>query len=289
MKVIEVFAREKPSLSFEFFPPKTPDQEKHLFQVIAQLKKFAPDFVSVTYGAMGTTREKSFFWVNEIKQKHQLEPVAHLTCVAATKDDIAKQLEQLDKTGVENILALRGDPPEGQADFIPPPNGFKLAKELIAFIKKNKPLFCLGCAGFPEGHPRAPSLEKDIEYLKQKIDAGAEYVITQLFFDNRFYFEFVERCYKAGIKVPIIPGLMPITSFQQIKKMTEVCGATIPKKLFEKLEKFKDDPTALRHIGTEQTFSQASELLKTGVKGLHFFVLNQAEPISAILAKLSIN
>jgi methylenetetrahydrofolate reductase (NADPH) len=271
MKVTEAFSKGSPTLSFEFFPPKTPGQEKQLFEVIAQLKKFNPDFVSITYGAMGTTREKSFFWVNEIKTKYKIEPVAHLTCVAATRDDIARQLEELEKMGIENILALRGDPPEGQASFIPPANGFKLAKELISFIKERKPSFCVGCAGFPEGHPSAPSLAADTDYLKQKIDAGAEYVITQLFFDNRYYFDFVERCGKAGIKVPIIPGLMPITNLKQIKRITEVCGATIPGDL---------------KIGAEQTLAQARELLESGVKGLHFFVMNQAEPISTILTQV---
>lgn len=283
MKVTEAFKKGAPTLSFEFFPPKTPQQEKRLFEVIAQLKKFNPDFVSVTYGAMGTTREKTFFWVNEIKNKYGLEPVVHLTCVAATRDDIAKQLDELEKMGIENILALRGDPPEGQADFVPPANGFKLAKELIAFIKKRNPSFCLGCAGFPEGHPRAPSLEQDIEYLKQKIDAGAEYVITQLFFDDRYYFDFVKRCSKAGIKVPIIPGLMPITSLHQIRKMTDVCGATVPGRLLEKLE---DNPSQTIKTGTEQALTQARELLKSGAPGLHFFVMNQAEPISTILTQV---
>jgi methylenetetrahydrofolate reductase (NADPH) len=271
MKIAEAFAKGSPTLSFEFFPPKTPEQEKRLFEVIAQLKKFNPDFVSVTYGAMGTTREKTFFWVNEIKAKYNLEPVAHLTCVAATRDDISRQLDQLEKMGVGNILALRGDPPEGQKDFVPPENGFKFAKELITFIKARKPGFCLGCAGFPEGHPGAPNLAADTDYLKQKIDAGAEYVITQLFFDNRYYFDFVKRCGKAGIKVPIIPGLMPITNLKQIKRITEVCGATIPGDL---------------KIGAEHTLSQARELLEAGVPGLHFFVMNQAEPISSILTQV---
>ncbi|MDD5594425.1 MAG: methylenetetrahydrofolate reductase, partial [Candidatus Margulisbacteria bacterium] len=218
MKVIDAFKKADPALSFEFFPPKTPEQEKHLFEVIGKLKVFAPDFVSVTYGAMGTTREKTFFWVREIKEKFKIEPVVHLTCVAATRDDIARQLDELESMGVKNILALRGDPPEGQKDFVPPADGFRYAKELIAFIKSRKPGFCVGAAGFPEGHPGAPNPAADTQYLKQKIDAGAEYVMTQLFFDNRFYFDFAARCQKAGINVPIIPGLMPITSLRQMKK-----------------------------------------------------------------------
>ncbi|MBN3032916.1 MAG: methylenetetrahydrofolate reductase [NAD(P)H] [Candidatus Saganbacteria bacterium] len=286
MKVTEAFNKKSPALSFEFFPPKTPEQEKHLFEVIGKLNAFRPDFVSVTYGAMGKTREKTFFWVKEIKNRFGLEPVAHLTCVAATRDDIAQQIAELEKLGVENILALRGDPPEGAADFTPPRNGFRLAKELIAFIKEKKPRFCVGAAGFPEGHPNAPGPAADVEYLKQKMAAGAEYVITQLFFDNRHYFDFVGRCEKAGIKAPIIPGLMPITGYHQIKRMTEVCSAKIPEILLKELESHKDDLKAIKQIGTEQAVCQARQLLAAGVPGLHFFVMNQAEPIATILKQL---
>jgi len=287
MKVIEAFNRGTPTLSFEFFPPRTKEQEDNLFAVIAELKKFNPDFVSVTYGAMGTTREKTFFWVNEIKHKYQIEPIAHLTCVAATRDDIFRQLDKLESIEIENVLALRGDPPEGEEDFVPPQNGFRFAKELIVFIKKCKPGFCLGAAGFPEGHPQTSNLEEDTEYLKEKINAGAEYVITQLFFDNQFYFDFVERCRKAGIRVPIIPGIMPITSLKQIKKMTKVCGATIPSNLLERLEKHANDKKAIQQIGVEQAVSQCQELLKAKVPGIHYFVMNQAEPISQVLSQLT--
>ncbi len=281
MKVTEAFKKEAPALSSEFFPPKTPEQEQHLFEVIGKLKTFQPDFVSVTYGAMGKTREKTFFWVKEIKNRFGVEPVAHLTCVAATRDDIARQIDELAGMGVENILALRGDPPEGTTDFVPPADGFKYAKELIAFIKQHRPGFCLGAAGFPES-------AQNIDHLKQKVAAGAEYVITQLFFDNKFYFDFVAKCRAAGIEVPIIPGLMPITSYHQIKKMTSTCGATIPKSLLESLEARQDDPAAIREIGAEQTACQARQLLAAGVPGIQFFVMNQAEPIASILKELSL-
>jgi len=278
MKVTEAFQKAAPALSFEFSPPKTPEQEQHLFAVIGRLKAFRPDFVSVTYGAMGTTRVKTFAAVRQIKADFGIEPVAHLTCVAATRDDIARQLDELKQIGIENILALRGDPPEGQKDFVPPRDGFKFAKELIAFIKAKQPGFCLGAAGFPEA-PR-------IEHLKQKIDAGAEYIITQLFFDNRHYFDYVAACRAAGITVPIIPGLMPITSYHQIKKMTQVCGATIPPELLASLEAKQDDVEAIIELGKEQTVCQARQLLAADVPGLHFFVMNQAEPISTILKEL---
>jgi methylenetetrahydrofolate reductase (NADPH) len=286
MKVIEALKKGKPTLSFEFFPPQTKEQEARLFKVIAQLKKFNPDFVSVTYGALGSTRQKSFFWVKEIKQRFQIEPVAHLTCVSATPESILEQIEELNRLGVKNILALRGDPPQGRKDFIPPQNGFRFAKELVSFIRKNHPEFCLGVAGYPEKHPEAVDLKKDTQYLKEKIEAGAEYIITQLFFDNRFFIDFLERCDKAGIRVPIIPGIMPISSLKQVRKMTEICKAAIPPKLLERLEKFGEDRSAIRQIGIEQAVSQARELLEARVPGIHFFVLNQIEPISSILTQI---
>ena len=285
MKISEKLKQGKPTISFEFFPPKTEEQEKHLYEVLAQLKDFKPDFVSVTYGALGATREKTFRWVKEIKDKFGIDPVAHLTCVAATKESILSQLKELESMGVENILALRGDPPEGQTDFVPPPDGFKYARDLIVYIKENHPRFCLGVAGFPEGHPKAASVSADISHLKAKIDAGGEYVITQLFFDNRHYFSFVERCRKAGINVPILAGIMPIVSHKQINKMTEICGATIPPELSTRLEK---NPADVEKIGVEYAISQCRSLLKSGVPGLHFFVMNQSGPISQILKQLSI-
>ncbi len=286
MKVSEALAKGKPTLSFEFFPPKTVEQEEHLFGVISELKKFNPDYVSVTYGALGTAHEKSFFWVKEIKEKFGIEPVAHLTCMAASKDEMVQRLNKLKEIKVENILALRGDPPIGEEKFVPPADGFRHANELVSFIKgKNKDI-CMGVAGYPEKHPEAKSLDDDIKYLKQKVDAGADYIVSQLFFINDDYFNFVSKCRCAGINVPIIPGLMPITSVKQLKKMIEICGAKIPEDLMEKLEKADGNKEAVIEIGVEQTVKQCQELLKKGVPGLHFFVMNQAGPISRILEKL---
>lgn len=285
MKVIEALKKDKATLSFEFFPPKTKKQEEKLFKAIAQLKNFNPDFVSVTYGALGNTRKKTFYLVKEIKERFQIEPVAHLTCVAATRESVREQLEELERIGIRNILALRGDIPEEES-FVPPPQGFRYAKELVAFIKKHKPEFCIGVAGYPEGHREAPGLEKDTQFLKEKVVAGADYIITQLFFNNRYFFDFLARCQKTGITIPIIPGLMPITSLKQIKKMTKICGATIPPELLEKLEKFEEDKKAIVLLGIEQAVLQCRELLDANVPGLHFFILNQAEPISGILKEL---
>ena len=286
MKVIEALQKGRPTLSFEFFPPKTREQEGHLFTVLGELKGLNPDFASVTYGALGTTREKTFYWVKEIKERFQIEPVAHLTCVAANRESIRQQLEELATMKIENILALRGDPPEGEERFIPPAEGFAYARDLVAFIKSRKPGFCLGVAGYPEGHREAPSLDRDTEYLKEKVGAGADYVITQLFFDNRFFFDFLARCDKAGIRVPIIPGIMPITSLKQLKKMTDICGATIPEKLMERMEKASADKKAIVQLGIEQAVSQCQELLEAEVPGLHFFVMNQSGPILGILSEL---
>lgn len=288
MKVIDLFKSGKQTLSFEFFPPKTPSQEENLFKVIGELKNFNPDFVSITYGAMGTTGEKTFYWAKKIKNEFGLEPVAHLTCVAATKEGIRRQLDELAQMGVSNILALRGDPPEGQNEFVPPADGFKYAKELVAFIKGHHPEFCVGVAGFPEGHISTKDLSVDIKHLKEKIDAGAEYIITQLFFDNKYYFDFVSECGKAGINVPIVPGIMPITSLKQLKKMTSICGATIPEGLLYKLEQNAENPDIIEQLGIEHAVLQCKELFGSKAAGAHFFVMNQSGTISKILKDIKI-
>ncbi|NQU16763.1 MAG: methylenetetrahydrofolate reductase [NAD(P)H] [Candidatus Saganbacteria bacterium] len=288
MKVIDALKEDKQTLSFEFFPPKTEKQEKRLFEVISQLKGFNPDFVSVTCGALGTTRDKTVFWTKEIKERFQLEPITHLTCVAETKESLKKHIDELAKIGVKNILALRGDPPEGHDKFIPPLNGFRYAKQLVEFIKSINPEICVGVAGYPEGHRESPSVEKDIQFLKEKVDAGAEYIISQLFFEADLFFAFVERCRKAGISVPILPGIMIITSLKQINKMTEICGAGIPNALMKNLEWHKDDPEAIKKIGIEEAVNLCSKLQQADIPGLHFFVMNQAEPISNVLQQLSL-
>jgi len=206
--------------------------------------------------------------------------------VAADRHTMKEQLQRFVSIGINNILALRGDPPQGDNEFKAPENGFKHASELVAFIKKHEPKFCVGVAGYPEKHIESPSNEDDIVHLKEKVDAGAEYIITQLFFDNRRFFAFRDRCREAGISVPIVPGLMPITSLQQIKKMTDICGASIPEELWRNLEKHQGEPDKVMKIGEEWTIKQCNELLADSVPALHFFVMNQAGPISAILAEI---
>lgn len=289
MKVIDALKKGKPALSFEFFPPKTREQEEKLFEVIGQLKGFRPDFVSVTYGALGTDRKKTFFWVKEIKRRFGIEPLAHLTCVAAGRQDMAGQLKELEDMGVENILALRGDPPQGKEKFAAPAGGFHHADELVSFIKQRHPGICVGVAGYPEKHPEAQDMQSDILNLKGKVAAGADYVISQLFFNNDEFFGFQRHCQEAGIKAPVVPGIMPVTSLKQIKKMTQICGASIPAGLLRRLEEADGDKEAVARIGVEQAVSQCRGLLKAGVPGLHFFVLNQAGPISKVLAELRLN
>ncbi|OGC04266.1 methylenetetrahydrofolate reductase [NAD(P)H] [candidate division WOR-1 bacterium RIFOXYA12_FULL_43_27] len=288
MKVIDALKRDKQTLSFEFFPPKTEEQEKKLFEVIGKLKEYNPDFVSVTCGALGTTRDKTTFWTKEIKDKFHITPVAHLTCVAEPRDHIKVHLDQLDKIGVNNVLALRGDPPQGHSRFVPALKGCRYAKELVALIKKEKPDFCVGVAGYPEGHREAENIEKDTEYLKQKVEAGAEYIITQLFFEAELFLKFEERCRKAGITVPILPGIMIINSFKQITKMTELCGASIPDEIMRQINRHQGDQSAIEKIGIEEASKLCARLKQEGIPGLHFFVLNQAGPIAVVLQQLSL-
>ncbi|MDI6731817.1 MAG: methylenetetrahydrofolate reductase [NAD(P)H] [Candidatus Margulisbacteria bacterium] len=283
MKVIDLLNSGKQTLSFEFFPPKTLEQEEHLFAVINQLKAFSPDYVSVTYGALGANQEKSFQWVGRLKNEFKIEPVAHLTCVGDDREGIRRKLKDLEEIGVGNILALRGDPPAGEIKFSSPPNGFKHASELVDFIKREMPEVCIGVAGYPEKHPEAKSIDEDIMNLKTKVDAGADYIVTQLFFDNQKYFAFVDKCRKAGITVPIVPGIMPIISYKSIFKMTQTCGANLPSDLLAKLEKHKDNRVAIQAIGVEQAVNQCRELRLQKVPGMHFFVMNQAGQISRIL------
>ena len=224
MKIKERFGQERPLFSFEFFPPKDDRGVDALFETVARLKALEPAFVSVTYGAGGSTREKTVTITQRIKSEAGIEAMAHLTCVGHSRDEIDQLLDEYEEAGIENIMALRGDPPRGDTEFVPHPQGFSHANELIAFIRQRKD-FCIGGAGYPEVHPEAPSAEEDLGNLKRKIDAGADFVVTQLFFDERDYFDFVSRVRSRGVVTPIVPGVMPITNTAQIKRFTQMCGA----------------------------------------------------------------
>lgn len=286
MKVCDILKERKFVLSFEFFPPKKDEDEPNFWNTVEKLSKWKPDFVSVTYGAGGSTHDKSIKIAISLFRRGFCV-VAHLTCISLTVKKIKETLDFLKNEGIENILALRGDIPQDK-NFIPPKDGFRFAYQLVDFIKKNYD-FCVGVAGYPESHIEAPSREKDIEYLKLKIDKGAEFVITQLFFDNRYYFEFLDMAQKAGIQVPIIPGIMPITNYNQILRFTKLCGATIPKKLLDIIESLKDEPEKLRLAGIEYTIKQCEDLIKNGVKYLHFYTLNRFPATDIILEALNIN
>jgi methylenetetrahydrofolate reductase (NADPH) len=286
MRIRSLFGQAHPVFSFEFFPPRTEAGERSLLRTIDNLRPLAPSFVSVTYGAGGTTREKTIEIVTRIKREHGLEAMAHLTCVGHSRDEIAAILDRLAAAGLENLLALRGDPPRGETTFVRPADGFGHASELVAFIVGRGYRFCLAGAGYPEGHPECRDRERDVANLRTKVDAGVEVIITQLFYDNRDYFAFVERARRAGIAVPILPGIMPITNVPQIERITSLCGARIPDDLRERLHAAEGDDAAVLAVGVAHALAQCRDLLARGAPGVHFYTLNQSPATAAILAEL---
>jgi methylenetetrahydrofolate reductase (NADPH) len=285
MKITPLLASGKPLFSFEFFPPKDEAASLALMDTIRHLQELKPDFVSVTYGAGGSTRGKTIDLVSRIKHEIGIEPVAHLTCVGHSKGEIAAILQELSQKGIENILALRGDPPKGETAFKAHPDGFRYASELARFITQTGG-FSFGVAGYPEKHPEAVSLAADLENLKRKVDAGASFVTTQLFFHNGYYFDFVARARALGVKVPIIPGIMPITNFTQVQRFARMCGAHIPAPLFEELSAAPNDLEAVTRIGIRHAAEQCRELLQKGAPGIHFYTLNRSHATREILAGL---
>jgi methylenetetrahydrofolate reductase (NADPH) len=285
MRIDEILEERRPVFSFEFFPPKTDEGMENLWRTAQELKHDEPAFVSVTYGAGGSTRDRTITIVKRIKQELGLEAMAHFTCVDATVDDLRATLDQMRDAGIENVLALRGDPPKGVTEWTPTEGGLTYSTELIGLIESEYD-FTIGAACFPEVHPTATDIDSDIGFLKRKVEAGAKFLITQLFFDNEHYFDFVERARAAGIDVPIIPGVMPVTNFGQIKRFTEICGATIPAHLECELEARQHDPDAVRDLGVAYATLQCSELLARGAPGIHFYVLNRAPVARSVLAAL---
>lgn len=256
-----------------------------LFETVARLRGYEPAYVSVTYGAGGSTRRLTVELVRRIKREAGLEAMAHLTCVGSTREDLASVLDELQQAGIDNIIALRGDPPRGQSAFVATEGGFSHASELIAFIRARYD-FCLAAACYPEKHPEAPSLAADLQYLKAKVDAGADVLITQLFFDVADYFRFVESARALGVEVPIVPGVMPITNLSQVKRFTALCGATIPTPLLARLEAAGDDSEAVQAIGVEHATEQCRALLDGGAPGIHFYTLNRSRATVDILDRL---
>ena len=277
---------EKPCFSFEFFPPKDSKGFDSLFETIENLKPWNPSYVSVTYGAGGSTRKKTVDLVCRIKNEIGLESMAHLTCVGSSSEDIRSILDILREGGIENVLPLRGDPPKGEQSFKATMGGFYYASELVTFIRKNGYDFCLGVAGYPEGHQEAEDLSSDLQNLKRKVDAGADFIISQLFFDNAVYFEYIERVRKAGIQIPILPGIMPILNVGQIKRFTKMCGASIPVELITNLEEVQEDTDAVQEIGIAHATEQCEKLLARGAPGIHFYTLNRSNSTLRILENL---
>jgi methylenetetrahydrofolate reductase (NADPH) len=285
VRISEQLRSGHPVFSFEFFPPKTQDGYDKLWQALTELRELRPGFVSVTWGAGGSTREKTVELTARIKRELGIEAMAHLTCVGATREELAAVLEELRAHRVDNVLALRGDPPQGQTEFEATPGGFAHADALVGFVKERFDV-CLGAACYPEGHIEAPSKYQDLHHLKRKVDAGAEFLITQLFFDNRVYFDFVDRARAVGIDVPIIPGIMPIQSVEQIKRFTRMCGATIPAPLLEQLERRADQPERVQELGVVHATVQALGLLQGGAPGVHFYTLNKSSATREILTAI---
>lgn len=286
MRVDELFERaEEPVFSFEFFPPKTPDGEANLFRALEDLARMRPDYVSVTYGAGGSTRDKTIDVVTRIREEFDLEAMAHFTCVAATEADLRSTLDELQRRGVENVLALRGDPPQGQEEWTKTEGGLEYSRELVALIDRDYD-FSIGAACFPETHIHATDTESDLRYLKEKVDAGARFLITQLFFDNAYFDDFVGRARDIGIDVPIVAGIMPITNVGQIARITSLCGSVIPEGLQEQLDARADDPQAVTEFGVAYATLQCADLLAKGAPGVHFYTLNRSPATRAILSAL---
>jgi methylenetetrahydrofolate reductase (NADPH) len=288
VRIDELLARgHRPVFSFEFFPPKTEEGLQHLFEAVAELRHLRPDFVSVTYGAGGTTAHKTIEIVSRIKEDYGIEAMPHFTCVGSTVEQLRETLGAMEEAGVDNVLALRGDPPAGQEEWTKTPGGLEYSRELVELIRAGYP-FSIGAACFPETHIHATSAEDDLYYLKEKVDAGAQFLITQLFFDNALYFDFVRRARDVGIEAPIVPGIMPITNVRQLERMTSLCGATIPARLRRELVTRADDPDAVGDFGVAYATMQCAELLRGGAPGIHFYTLNRSPATRAILSALKL-
>lgn len=286
MRIRDLFDRGQPVFSFEFFPPRTEAGERGLLRTIESLRPLAPGFVSVTYGAGGSTREKTLEIVSRVKREHGIEAMAHLTCVGHDRDQIAAILDRLAAAGLENVLPLRGDPPRGDTSFVKPENGFGFASELVAFIRERGYDFCLAGAAYPEGHPECRDLDRDVANLCRKVAAGVDVLITQLFYDNADYFAFVDRARAAGITTPILPGIMPITNVPQIERIATLSQARIPDALRAKMHAAEGDDQAVLRVGVEHALAQCRGLLAGGAPGVHFYTLNQSPATTAILAEL---
>ena len=289
MRIDQILAEaDEPSFSFEFFPPKSDAGERVLGLALESLRQLEPSFVSVTYGAGGTSRGRTLELTKWIKQELGIEAMAHLSCVGSTREELSAIIADMRQAGIDNILALRGDPPRGETDWTAHPGGLRYSTELAALIHADHD-FCIGGACFPEVHPEATDLAHDLRFLREKVENGASFLITQLFFDSELYFRFVEEARAAGIDVPILPGVMPITDLRQIKTITGMCGATLPQRLLDALEWRSGDPNAIQQLGVAYATLQCAELLARGAPGIHFYTLNKSHATRAILSALRLH
>jgi methylenetetrahydrofolate reductase (NADPH) len=288
MRIDQLLGGGKPTISFEFFPPKTEAGFASLYQTIEDLKPLHPSYVSVTYGAGGSTRAKTVELVEKIQTGAGIRSMAHLTCVGHTQEEIGSILDDLWNGGIRNVLALRGDPPAGQSQFVATEGGFAYADELVEFVRSRHD-FAVGVAGYPEGHPQCLNRIRDLENLKRKIDKGGNFIVTQLFFDNADFYRFRDAARAMGITVPIVAGLMPILNVSQIKRFIGMCGAKIPHPLLLKLESLEKDPEAVHAAGVEYAIGQCRDLLAQGVDGIHFYTLNKSKATAQICDALQVS
>ena len=287
MKLREFYSRPGLTLSIEFFPPKTEKGDENLFKEIAVLESLNPSFCSVTYGAGGSTREKTVDLVDRIHRECGIEVMCHLTVVGQSKDEVRSVLAKLRQRGIENMIALGGDPPQGIVEWTPHPDGFHHSAELVREVAGHR-WFSIAVAGFPEVHPRAESREADLRYLKEKVDAGADVVITQLFFDNEDFYRYVDDVKRLGVRVPIVPGILPILSVPQVRRFTALCGAKIPPGLEQLLAKVENDEEGAMRLGIDYATGQCEGLLAFGAPGIHFYSLNKSRSVKAIFQNLNL-
>lgn len=288
MKISQLFGRGGPVVSFEFFPPKTAEGVEQLYKTVEELRPCRPSFVSVTYGAGGSTRDRTLELVSRIERELGITTMAHLTCVGSTRDEIRETLRRLHDGGIRNILALRGDPPKGETEFKPVADGFRYASELVAFVREQPWDFCIGAACYPEGHIETRNLETDLANLQKKVACGVDFLVSQLFFDNEDFRAFVRRARSAGIEVPIVPGLMPVTNVNQTERFTQMCGSRIPQELYRRLRVVANDPAAVVATGVQWAVDQGRALLRDGAPGLHFYTLNRSSASLAVHAALGL-
>jgi methylenetetrahydrofolate reductase (NADPH) len=288
MSLRSIYAAHRFGLSFELFPPKTDAGEAELFRHVEELVRHKPGYITCTYGAAGSTRTKTLAIVEQVRRRFGLPVASHLTCVGSTVGQLREYLQEAWGRGIENIVALRGDPPRGETAFRPVAGGLQYANELVALLRREFPQFGVAVAGYPETHREAPSAEVDLENLQRKVEAGADVVITQLFYDNRDFFRFRERCIERGIRVPIVPGILPVTNLAQIQRIASLCGARLPEDFVQALAAHEQDPQAQFQTGVEFAIRQVQDLLNAGVPGLHFYVLNKSQATAEILRNVQI-